>query len=162
MVIGVERRAWSKHLFLASLALSFIVGLVEHTQNLPAAFASTGLLGCLWGLHIYHYRAAVMALLAALACLLALWIKVERRLVRPIYALGLWLIYLSVWATSYFLGRVMDGEGWLPTNHPLCGVLGYLTWPTTIPIPFLLGPLLLLFARWLDLELSRKAYVAII
>ena len=162
MMMGVERRVRSKYLFLASLVLSFIVGLAEHTQNLPAAFASTGLLGYLWGLHVYHYRAAVMALLAALACLLALWIKSERKLVKPIYALGLWLIYLSVWASSYFLGKVMDGEGWLPANHPLCNILGYLTWPTIIPIPFLLGPLLMLFARWLDLELSRRTYVTII
>ena len=163
MAIITERRGGLGKLFIASLVVSFILGLIEHTQHLPStASSSTGLLAVLWGVHIYGYRAGIMAVLAALAALLALWIRVEKRVVRPIYALGFWLLYLTVWGSSYLLGRVMDGGSWLSVDHPLCSSLGYVPWPVVLPTPFLLGPLLLLVARWLDLELSRRGYVTII
>jgi len=150
-----------KKLFLASVLLSSVMGLVEHTQHLPA-MPSSVLLATLWGVNIFNYRAAIMAVLAALAALLTMFMKAERKAVLPIYALGFWLLYLSIWGSFYLIGRVMDGGGWIAADHPLCRSVGYVPWPIVLPTPFLLGPLLLLIARWLDLELSRRAHIAII
>jgi len=153
--VGAKRRGL-KPVFAASMILAVGLGLLEHALGLPSASSFSVLTEPL-GVRIYYHRAVILALLAVLAVASALRVEARRKEVRPLYFLGFWLLELAVWASSYLMGRALGGGPWITAKHPLCSSLGYIAWPLTIPIPFLVGPLLLLIARWLDLELSMKA-----
>ncbi|RLF11651.1 MAG: hypothetical protein DRJ98_02985 [Thermoprotei archaeon] len=161
-LIGREMKGRPKLLFLASCLASLVFGLTEYTMHLASSSDMNWVVASLDGLHVYAYRLGFAAVLAAFAVVLALWIKADRKLVKPLYALGFWLISISIWVASFFAGKALDGHGWITPDHPLCYMFGYLPWPTVTPLFFLYGPLILIIARWLDLELSRRAYVTII